>query len=746
MIQTPTIRLLTAAALATTSLVALTSPANAQDAPGAAATATASADQSAADVTNGDIIVTAQRRKERVTTVPISITVANQAQLERQQVNTINDLSRISPSLEINSAPGQNTGGGGSIRGVGTQTFSAGATPSVGVVVDQVSQGNANIADLFDVARIEVLKGPQGTLFGLTTSAGVINISTNAPDPSAFSARIRSELSNAGTAGSEYGNQIVQGVVNIPVDANSALRISGLANLRQGPNRNLTQGGYNDSNRYGIRGRFLWSPTDALSVNVIGDYTRSTVDYGGDFFTFVKATPADTQAIASCGITPGVGNKDICTTLNPRATTENYGGSLQVDYQAEPFTITSISAFRRTKSLSGLGTINRADPLATQIYTGPSDDRTNLITQELRVSSPASDHIEYTAGLFFSNQRTVQQPARFRITVALPFGIFTAVDSPGSLSYVTDESMAAFGQATIHLSHAFSILAGGRYTAAKLSLDNTPVGAGVIRSRLNTEKFSYKFGAQYQLNQATMGYAFVARGFKGGQIALPTGLAPILLQPEIPTSYEAGVKTTLFRSWVLDLSAFYSKIENFQSQNCVVARSSGQLVCLQNNIDGVKSRGAEINLFGQVTRNLSVNTGFIYAKTTYPNGFKGSDTSDLTGKQLAFSPRYKFTFSGEYTQPLTDRVSAFFAGDAVWKSRVSYEQTSNPETQFKQHWLVGGRIGVRSSDERYSVGVFARNLFNQHEPSLFLASGQSVLALYGPQSFRQVGLQLDAKF
>ncbi len=739
------------AGLTSVSIFALGTTASAQDmsttAPGATSPQEGStATPTDSDATAGDIVVTAQRRKERVTTVPISITVASQAQLERQQVNTITDLSRIAPSLEINSAPNQNTGGGGSIRGVGTQTFSAGATPSVGIVVDQVSQGNANISDLFDVARIEVLKGPQGTLFGLTTSAGVINIATNAPDPSSFSARVRTELSDAGTAGSEFGNQIVQGLVNIPVDANSALRVSGLANLRQGPNRNLAQGGYNDSNRYGVRARYMWSPSDALSVNVIGDYTRGTVSYGGDFFTFVRATVADTQALTRCGITPGVGNKDICTTLNPEQKTQNFGGSLQVDYQAEPFTVTSISAFRRTTLSAGVGTINRVDGLATQLYTGPTKGDTSLITQELRISSPANETFEYTGGLFLSNQRTVQQPERFRITVALPFGTIPVVDSPGALNNITDESMAVFGQTTIHATKQLSLLVGGRYTAAKLSLDNTPVDAALNPSRLNSEKFSYKLGAQYQFTRATMAYAFAARGFKGGQIALPNGLPPIVLQPEIPMSYEAGIKSTLLRGWVLDLSAFYSEIGNFQTQNCLVAAGSAQLVCLQSNIDGVKSRGAELNLFGQVTRNLSVNTGFIYAKTTYPDGFSGSDSSDLTGKQLAFSPRYKFTFSGEYEQPVTDVFSAFIAGDAIWKSKIRYEQTSNPDTQFKQHWLIGGRLGVRTADERYSLGIFARNLFNQHEPSLFLASGGSVLGLYGPQSYRQVGLQLDAKF
>jgi iron complex outermembrane receptor protein len=126
---------------------------------------------------------------EKVTSVPISITVADAGQLERQQVRTVEDLARIAPSLEMTAAAGQGTGGGGEIRGIGTQTFSQGAVASVGIVVDQVSQGNANISSLFDIARVEVLKGPQGTLFGLTTSAGVINITTNKPDMTKFSAR-----------------------------------------------------------------------------------------------------------------------------------------------------------------------------------------------------------------------------------------------------------------------------------------------------------------------------------------------------------------------------------------------------------------------------------------------------------------------------------------------------------------------------------------------------------------------------
>ena len=722
------------------------------------------------DSTTADIIVTAQRRQERVTDVPISITVANQAQLERQQVNTVNDLARIAPGLEIQQAPGQNTGGGGAIRGIGTQTFSAGAVASVGVVVDQVSQGNANISDLFDVSRIEVLKGPQGTLFGLTTSAGVINITTNAPDPTGFSARVRTELSDAGTVGSKFGNQIVQGVVNVPLASNAAIRVSGIGNFRQGPNRNALDGDYNNINRYGVRGRLLWEPTDALTINLIGDYNKSRATNGGDFFTFVRTggpgaflggagfDPVGiTARLASCGVTAGEGNRDYCTDQSFVGHTRNYGGSLQLDYEAEPFTLTSITAYRRSTE-TGFGAASnvfRGDPLELQVANGAVNRRLSLFTQEFRATSPADQFIEYTVGAFYSHQKQTRDPEPLSVTLIPAPGVaIPIVRSLGADDTIIDESLAVFGQGTVNLSPSLRLIAGGRYTTDRLSLDrynfDTPA-APVTGTVLDVEKFSWRLGAQYDLDPRTMVYATVSRGFKGGQIATPSApLLPYVVQPEIPTAYEAGLKTTLFGGWVADLNVFYTKIQNFQAQQCTVD-TNAVISCVQRNIDGVKSRGAEINFFGRVFEGLSLNTGFIYAKATYPGGFVGTDGTDIGGKQLAYAPKYKFTLSGEYEVPVTQSFNGFLALDTVWKSRIRYEANSRTETSFRSHWLVGGRIGVRTEDDRYSVAVFARNLFDVHEPSLmqsdFPYNGtDNVGAIYGPQSFRQIGISLDAKF
>jgi len=756
---------LTITALAGASVIALAVPAFAQD-----ATPQQAAD--AADA-NSDIIVTAQRKAEKVTEVPISITVANQAQLERQQVNTVNDLSRVAPSLEIQQAPGQNTGGGGAIRGIGTQTFSAGAVASVGVVVDQVSQGNANISDLFDVGRIEVLKGPQGTLFGLTTSAGVINITTNAPDPSGFSARVRTELSNAGTAGSKFGNQVIQGVVNIPLASNAAIRISGVTNLRQGVNKNALTGDYNDNDRYGVRGRLLWEPTERLTVNLIGDYTKSRAENGGDFFTFVQTSGPGTALggllrdsvgitarLASCGVTPGEGNQKYCSGSSYVGRTENYGGSLQLDYEADPFTLTSVTAYRKS-SETGFGAatnVFRGDPLELQVGNGAVNRKLSLFTQELRISSPADQFLEYTAGVFYSNQKQTRDPESLSVSV-VPFPGLTIpiVRNPGADLDIQDESLAVFGQGTFHLSPSLRLIAGGRYTTDRLSMDRydyfTPADP-FSRTILDVQKFSWRLGAQYDLARDMMIYATASRGFKGGQIAIPSAPAkPFVVLPEIPMAYEAGLKTTLFGGWVADLSVFYQKIKNFQAQQCTVD-STAVISCVQTNINGVKSRGAEINFFGKVFEGLSLNTGFIYAKATYPTNFIGTDGTNIGGSQLAYAPKYKFTLSGEYEAPVTGRLNGFVAADTVWKSRVRYEANSNSLTTFRSHWLVGGRIGLRTDDNRYSVAVFGRNLFNVHEPSLMQSDfpyttdqrEQNIGAIYGPQSFRQVGISFDAKF
>lgn len=370
------------------------------------------------------------------------------------------------------------------------------------------------------------------------------------------------------------------------------------------------------------------------------------------------------------------------------------------------------------------------------------------------MSSAGSSQLEYTIGAFYSRQESVQRPNRFTITLRPAPGVrIPIVNAPGARNDVADESLAIFGQATFHLTDAFRLIAGGRYSGTRLSLDRFDLSTNARTGQLlNTSAVSYRFGAQYDFDQRTMVYATHSKGFKGGQIAIPAlPLLPFVVLPETPTSSEIGLKTTLFGGLVVDLNAFYQKVENFQAQQCAVNPLTGGLSCVLTNIDGVKSKGAELNFFGRVSDQLSLNTGFIYTDATYPNGFIGSDGTNVGGTQLAYSPKYKFTLSGEFSQPVTENFTAFLAADTVWKSRLRYEANSRRETTFRSHWTVGGRVGVRTADQRFTAAIFARNLFNVNEPSLlqsnFGGTGVTAIgAIYGPQSFRQIGLSLDGKF
>lgn len=702
-----------------------------------------------------EIVVTAQKREQRVQDVPLSISVIDQAQLERQQVNSLMDLMRVAPSLELGSAVGQAPGGGGQIRGIGTQSFLSGTVGSVGIVVDQVSQGNVNIADLFDIARVEVLKGPQGTLFGLTASAGVINISTNAPDPSGFSARVRTEISDAGTLGAKYGQQILQGVVNVPVADTAALRISAFGNVRQGGNRNARNGELDDHSNYGVRGRFLWEPSEKVTLNLIGEYTK-TKDSDGPEFILPYVTTPTTQAATytPCGITVNENNRDYCLSSNfPTQRSKSYGFSGQIDYDAGPFTITSISAYRKQDSGPNFLNIYRLDGFFRQILQGPSTSETDLLSQEFRISSPSGEFIEYTAGLFYSRQRSDNPPSQF--TLAINGNPQIPPSGLSNRTEVDDESYAAFGQVTVNVTDSLGLIGGLRYTSEDMEVTSTLANMSASRTEVaKVRNWSWRTGLQYDISDNTMSYATVSRGYKGPQVsvanpAVPTAVSTVVSE-EVPTNYEIGFKHVAFNGQVIvDLSAFYMDIRDYQGQNCRTVPPANNLVCQPQNIDGVKSKGAEINVFGRPFESLSLNTGLMYNRATYPTGYIASDGQLIEGQQLRGAPKWKFTLSGEYSHQVANAFEGFVALDAVHKSKIRHAVAVDPLIMYGAHWHLGGRLGLRAEEGRWSVAIFGRNLLDEREP-VYRILNSPAPGTYGQilstQSYRTVGLSFDARF
>lgn len=755
------------------------------------------------DSTAADIVVTAQRRTERVQDVPIAVTVVGGEQITRQRINSLADLTRVSASLQLNQQPG-GTGGGGYIRGVGTFGRSRSAEPSVGIVVDGVVQGLTNVKNLNDIARLEVLRGPQGTLFGQSVSAGVVNISTIAPSYDGISGRISTELSSNAFAGSEYGRQVVRGALNLPLASTAAVRVTAYGSNTRGVIENALTGRLDSNREWGVRGR-LKAESGPITANLIAEYAYQKAGDGGGFavpWRILDRTGVDitndptksrvAQAYAVCGLHPAIDNMQNCSDGPSIQEFKTKGFSAQFDLDGGPVTLTSITAYRALDSQTN----NDVDQLPTNLESSQQQSglktKYTLFTQELRAATDATRPVSLTFGGFYLRSTTTnrqgpsvglvsrdfQQRGLLPIATCYPVptvaGCTVAV-APAARNAEAgqdnvNENLSGFGELR-YKNGAFTAFAGARLTSAKVVQTgyNNVTGGAQQKSdnRFSDTNLSGRFGIQYQIDRDVMAYATFSTGYKGAQVAPIQGTQPATtILPEKPQTYEVGLKTSMFnRALNFNVDAFYSKVRNYQTSSCAVVNNLVQ--CVPKNISQVVSKGIEADLFGRITRNWSINATAIYNVIQYPTGFLADDGSSLAGQQLLAAPKFALTFGTDYSVPLNDTLEAFLSADANYASRTRLATNTNSlDYTFKGHGNVGGRIGVRV-EKSWSVALFVDNLFSQNDPGSISAlpahypgnatsgAGLPVGTPFGVQvqgvvqtsrSLRQVGLQASLNF
>lgn len=766
-----------------TALGLLAIPAVAQDAPQSTIVATP-AEQ---DADAADIIVTANKREQRLQDVPISVTVVSGDQLTRQNINEVADLTRSAPAL--NSA---GPFGALSIRGIGSISFSRSSEGSVGVVVDNVALAGSstNPPQLFDIARVEVLEGPQGTLFGRNSSAGVLNIVTIAPDPTKIEIIAHADIATR-------DNYIGRATVNLPVAANAALRVSG--SFSQAPETQYNR--YDDTwarqRNYAGRARFLWEPTSDITINLIADYTDAERKGGAPWSIFFS-TPGSllSQRLAACGVKVGPENQQGCVDSGNRGTTESYGFSGQADMKIGDHTLTSISAYRAVEAEVPAYDVDSV-PVYRLNQIGPSD--VHNFSQELRLTSPAGGLFEYVAGLYYFDSEfdgSVNQTGPLLADLPAAACPFTALGLPAILcrrpigqtltTHAQTTSSAAFGQATVNLTHAFRLILGARYghedvRARTLGVLNPGALTSVaqplpsVNASTKDDYFSYRIGAQYDLSNDLMVYSTYTRGYKGPSVndQAGGGRIPVLVRPEIPKSGEIGVKANLFEGRLAaSLAGFYTKVDDFQTQffDPTVA------AFIFGNAPSLTTKGFSFNLFGRPVHGLSLNAGLVYNDARYGDGYvvacaQGQTAAqgcnpiviggiprgtgdDAGGNRLVGTPRWKVTTSGEYAAEFGGGTEGFLQADLVYTSRVNFDAAYNPILQNAGAAIVGGRIGLRFADKRFGISAFGRNLFDTYRATVRFAAPTAAQQLdprayaqmSGPESRRVIGLSLDAKF
>ena len=685
------------ASAAVLAITAFTAPAYAQDA------ATPADDEAP-----GEIVVTAQKRSESLQSVPLAVSVLSGDDLADASRPSIESAAQMVPSLNFLKS-GTTLNQTIFLRGVGTATFSIAGEPSVSTVVDGVvyARSGEAFSDMVDVAQIEVLRGPQGTLFGKNSSAGVVNITTQMP---------KHEFGGTLEASYFERNEFrLKGAVNLPLGQDLAARLTGFYGEYDGNIFNRTANEYvNGYKHWGVRGQLLFEPSDNLRVYLAADYYKNDDDCCADVIGTAPLTGAGvpTTSLAFSVLPPQLGaeTREVAQNLVTATKEEGWGVSGQIDLGVGSHTLTSITAYRGWDNTE----IRDGDwlPMAyvgfAQLHdNGPQTSTT--FSQEVRLTSPADQTLSYVLGVYYSkadSERTfTRNVTQCTAAVGAPTGVLIPCGSvnanpstfpSGSATFgSTFDNFAVFGQATLKIGEHARLIGGLRYTNDKLSVFHrrvspltgpgiqgnfdqgvyneyirliglgtapaTAVAAAVpfsngvpFRTSTSNDNFSGKVALQYDFSDDVMGYVSYARGYKGPAFNVffnLTGTGTNVIEPETSDSIEVGLKNTFMDGKLtLNLAAFYAKYKNFQANNPDIV--SGVVVTRFTNAGSISTTGIEADLSFRPNRNTTINAGIAItdAHVVAFNAAPGAPASAIvpSGTKLGYAPTVKGSVSFEH--------------------------------------------------------------------------------------------------
>ena len=731
--------------------------------------------------TDGEIIVTAQKREERLRDVPLAVSAVSGSTLQAQQITTATDLRLISPSL--NFTPSANARGEGfAIRGVGTAIFSDTVEQSVGVVVDGVVVGRSGQAtgDLLDLERVEILRGPQGMLFGKNASAGLISINTRRPQLGETTLELRGSYATL--------NEVkVSGVGNLPLGDIAAIRLAVGSQTADGTvyNRRLDVD-VNNRNEQNARARLLIEPSSDLSIMISGDWQKRRSRCCAWTARSAPAGTAFGALNSAAGVVPSIGNREIAAGVPFFQNVDGWGTSGQLDYDFGMATLTSITAYRRWKNADN----NDPDLLPINILDiNNGTSKLRQFSQEVRLTSP-SGPVEWVAGLFYYNQanRTKSNQTGTLGAVVLPSLLGTTLDTD-----TKNVSKAAFGQITVRPTNGLKLIGGVRYTDEDIDLVLTQLRApgtiasipgrfsGTINGSTGANNWSYRLTAQVDVTPTFMVYATHARGFKGpgiNTLGVSTSVTEVI-RPEIPTTYEIGGRGAWLNNRItFNFAAYQTKYENFQAQVFDQGVTPGRFRV--TNAGKLDTKGIEVELGVRPATGLSLSANASYLDAQYADfqniacftgqtilPFGTTRTSDRqcirisatpgatavtngTGNRLTNAPAFTLSLFGRYEQPIGD-MTGFVQTNFQFRDKVSFSAAGDPNLQQKGFGILNGSIGVNGPDDRWNVTLFVKNLFDKFYATNIIS--QPVLnasgvysQFYTADARRLVGISLGIKF
>jgi iron complex outermembrane recepter protein len=752
-----------------------------------------------------EIIVTATKRTERLQDVPVAISVVSGDALTKAAVVNAENLVALVPSLTFRKGT-TNVNSSLNLRGIGTISFSSAIEPSVSTVLDGVvlARSGQSFSDLFDIERIEVLRGPQGTLFGKNASAGVVNIVTKDPDNVA-----KGYVELGAFEGEEYR---LRGSASGPVSEKVSYRIGGYFGSYDGNIRNV----FNDKDvngyeRYGFRGMLKINASDALTFRLRADYAKNDDDCCADVITFADPNNAFIRQIflsSNAPSIPGPKNRTVDHDLVTRTRDEISGTSVQADYDLGGASITSITAYRTWENREIREGDFRSDSprftnaSVTAAGAGANNDRQLhdvgdvdfwQFTQELRLANYGKNLIDYVAGLYYYQTNQENDFTRNVLicqtapagTAAGPGGLVPC--GPGSTfsnptataNFEADlRNISAFGNATFNASDSLRLLAGARLTRDKVSYDfqritaltGPAVGATFpnpgqilangqpnvpIATSVRKTDFSWKLGGQYDLTEDAMAYVTYSDGYKGPGFNLFFNMsrpntAP--LRPEQVRAWEAGLKTSLFDNrMVLNAALFHAEYRGFHATN--FALIEGAVVSTLVNVGKVRTKGGEAEFTLRATEDLTLNGGVQLAKADVleagcgPND--GPNCPLIQDTRLPLAPKWKGNVGFDYRLPFSDGLpfDVRLNGAMAYQSLQQFNLgPRNPLLVQDSYTTFDAGIILSDQDDRYQISLIGKNLTDRNFVSLKVQDGALIRSQIPRDADRYFGVNLRYNF
>jgi iron complex outermembrane receptor protein len=721
-----------------------------------------------------EIVVTAQKRSENLQDVPVSVTALTADQLKDQRVGDVLALSGLSPGLQIktddNAANPRIF-----IRGIGVNDFNPSTASAVGVYVDGVYVASplAQMAGFYDLQQVEVLRGPQGTLYGRNTTGGAINVTTKKPSDTP-----------EGDLAVDYGrfNALnVQGGFGGPIADTLAFRVAGLYDKSDGYTLNrLTGNKGNDADRKAVRGALRWTPDDKLTVDVSASYSKSS---GGSILTYNRSLVAQTAEAASTAdpdptfgyifCKPAYYTSGQCTNVAGYANTSSnkyegdyrfegkdivklFGATSAISYDFGGVTLYSITGYQRAKR----DDYEETDANPISIFDARYVAEQDTTSQELRLQSNGATALRWVAGLYAARDN-LDNDSHYNVLEVLrlpdPVNNPTGMDPANSVGvfgwplHQKTTSYAAFGQVDYALTPKLTLTGGLRWSQDKKTfhyVSDVDYGLLTLFEYDNQKTFSSisgRVGLRYAITDDANVYATYNRGTKSGgffsgQTTDPADLGPY--RDETVNAYEAGAKSEfLDRRLRVNVSAFYYDYKDLQVYT--VIQRNGLPVQLFTNASKARVYGGEAEIEARPMAGLSLTLGASLLNAEYKDFQSLGD--DYSGNTLPSAPRTSLNGAARYERAVGGG-KLITQLDFTYRGKVYYDTANTERLSDKARTYVNGQVGWAFADGRYELGVWGKNLAdttNISDITPIAAFGFDVFSMGPPRTY---GVYFRAKY